>query len=76
MGFMNPRYIDCGTDVELFKALAAMNYENDREQWFTDGNDWCLCHDDIVTKMVIPSYALYHKATAAEIVEHFKNREQ
>ena len=26
--------IDCGTDIELFKALAAMNDENDREQWF------------------------------------------
>lgn len=29
--------INCGTDVELFKALAAMNDENDRDQWFTDG---------------------------------------
>lgn len=26
--------IDCDTDIELFKALAAMNDENDREQWF------------------------------------------
>lgn len=67
-------YIDCGTNVSLFKALAAMNNENDREQWFTDGMDWRLCHDIIVTKMAIPSYALYHKATAEEIIEHFKNR--
>ena len=29
----NPSY-DCGENVELFKALAAMNDENDREQWF------------------------------------------
>ena len=66
--------VDCGTNVELFKALAAMNVYNDCEQWFTDGIDWCLCHDEVVTKMVIPSYALYHKATVAEIIEHFKNR--
>lgn len=65
---------DCGTNIELFKALAAMNNENDREQWFTDGMNWRLCHDVSVTKMVIPSYALYRKATAEEIVEHFKNR--
>lgn len=26
--------IDCGTDVELFKALAAINDDNCREQWF------------------------------------------
>lgn len=25
---------DCGTDIELFKALAAMNDDNCREQWF------------------------------------------
>lgn len=66
--------IDCGTDVELFKALAAMNDTNDYMQWFTDGRDWRLCPDIVVTKMVIPSYALYSKATAEEIIEHFKNK--
>lgn len=64
--------IDCGNNIELFKALAAMNYNNDYMQWFTDGRDWRLCPDVIVTKMVIPSYALYRKATAEEIIEHFK----
>ena len=28
--------IDCGTDIDLFKALAAMNDDNDRDQVFTD----------------------------------------
>lgn len=27
-------FIDCGENIELFKALAAINDENDREQWF------------------------------------------
>ena len=65
--------IDCGYNIELFKALAAMNDKNDREQWFTDGRDWRICKTPIVTKAVVPSYALYHKATAQEIVEYFKN---
>ena len=27
-------YYDCGENIEMFKALAAMNSNNDREQWF------------------------------------------
>ena len=27
-------FIDCGTNIDLFKALAAMNDDNCREQWF------------------------------------------
>lgn len=34
LGFMDRRYIDCGENIELFKALAAMTDYNDREQWF------------------------------------------
>lgn len=26
--------IDCGENIEMFKALAAINSDNDREQWF------------------------------------------
>lgn len=66
--------IDCGDNIELFKALAAMNNENDKEQWFKNGIDWRLCHDSIITKMVIPNYALYRKATAQEIIEHFNRK--
>lgn len=67
--------INCDDNIEMFKALAAKNNYNDKEQWFTDGIDWRLCHDSIITKMVIPNYALYRKATAQEIIEHF-NRKQ
>lgn len=65
-------------DDDMFEiyevALAAMNDTNDYMQWFTDGRDWRLCPDIVVTKMAIPSYALYSKATAEEIIEHFKNK--
>lgn len=27
-------FYDCGDNIEMFKALAAMNNDNDREQWF------------------------------------------
>lgn len=40
--------IDCGSNIELFKALAAINDDNDRNQWFVRdcgcyGLNWVLC---------------------------------
>ena len=69
--------IDCGENTELFKALAAMNDENDREQWFTDGYHFELCPtnkaDMVAWHMMYRTKPL--KATAEEIVEYFKNKE-
>lgn len=67
-------FIDCGTDIELFKALAAMNDENDREQWFIEEGRMFKCAGE---KLHNYSYhALYtRKATVEEIVEHFKTRQ-
>lgn len=67
-------YIDCGENTELFKALAAMNDENDREQWFVEEGRMFKCTSDKIN-----GYS-YHwmttrKATAEEIVEYFKNKE-
>lgn len=82
-------FIDAGTSVELFRALAAMNDENCLEQWFTDGQNWGLCKDkywavqvakwdvdgnDDMLEMAINSQC--RKATAEEIVEYFKKREK
>lgn len=66
-------HIDCGSNIVLFMALAARNINNDREQWFTDGNDWIVCHEDTITKLTISSYSSYHKATVREIIEHFRD---
>lgn len=69
--------IDCDDDIDCFKALAAMNDENDREQWFVewfaDGKHWYQCPDDFIR--VQYEMAGYHKATVEEIVEYFKNKE-
>ena len=67
-------FIDCGANIELFKALAAMNDENDREQWFVsnEGSEWAICKKTLN----VYSGVLCRKATAEEIVEYFKNNEK
>ena len=67
---------DCGENVELFKALAAMNDENDNEQYFVTelaGSSYCV-HKNRNTNL---EYSLTcRKATVEEIVEYFKNNEK
>lgn len=67
-------YINCGKNIELFKALAAMNDENDLEQWFVSnkGSEWAICKKTLN----VYSGVLCRKATAEEIVEYFKNKER
>lgn len=80
-------YEDCGTDIELFKALAAMNDENDREQWYIITvdvyYDWpqghmfkCQPHPSEwhVGTSIDPMYC--RKATAEEIIKYFKKDEK
>ena len=66
--------IDCGENIELFKALAAMNDENDLEQWFVSnkGSEWAICKKTLN----VYSGVLCRKATAEETVEYFKNKER
>lgn len=70
----SPAFIDCGENIELFKALAAMNDENDNEQYFVTelaGSSYCL-HKNRNTNL---DYSLVcRKATAEEIIEHFKEK--
>ena len=71
--------IDCGTNVDLFRALAAMNDDNDREQWFVvdDGfEEEIVCSKSEVDYDYILSCYDHRKATAEEIVEYFKKREE
>ena len=79
---------DCGENIELFKALAAMNDENDRKQWFINDNYadvgcvmWHLCDEKKFKHYYVEwedgetdIRSQFRKATAAEIVEHFKNK--
>lgn len=82
-----PGLIDCGANIELFQALAAMNDENDREQWYLYTEYPTNEGKNGVRKFVfneparfdsfvdVPS-GYYRKATAEEIVEYFKNKER
>lgn len=72
--------IDCGTNEELFIAIAALRDDTDDNQWFTDSKEWFQCqylkvgmhyHDkpEIL-------FEKWHKATVNELVEHFKEGEE
>lgn len=65
---------DCQTDTDLFKALAAMNYENYREQWFVEEGRMFKCTSDKINNYPY-NWPNTRKATAEEIVEYFKNKE-
>ena len=75
------KFIDCGTNEELFLAIAALRDDTDKYQWFTDGDKWILC-----PKIKFSTYWVYyhidvntdtiHKATVNELIEHFKTKEE
>lgn len=70
---LNPK-IDCGTNEEMFLALAALRDDTDRNQWFVDdvAGVWERCESELPSKHMQLNG---HKATAEEIVEHFKDKQ-
>ena len=62
--------------IEAFKALAAMNDENDLEQWFvvehTGSADELVLADSEDALAYIQSGDGWRKASVEEIIEHFK----
>ena len=63
--------IDCGTNEELFLAIAALRDDTDKNQWFTDGDLWFKCGDEVCNEG-----RKIHKATVDELIEHFKTEEE
>lgn len=76
------RSIDCGTNEELFLAIAALRDDTNYMQWFVctndykefDGKEWKVgdfdlntCPDDFDN--ILPNW---RKATVNELIEHFK----
>ena len=72
--------VDCGTNEELFLAIAALRDDTDDNQWFTDGNDWFLCRYQKVgmhyQDMPEILFEKWYKATVEELIEHFKEKEE
>ena len=67
---------DCGTNEELFLALAALRDDSDYIQWFTDGEKWFQNkqNDIEVIRYGAGNPINFHKATVEEIIEHFKDK--
>lgn len=63
---------NCGTNEELFLAIAALRDDSDLHQWFTDGGD-------LVVKCLFDSlperHQKLHKATVKELIECFNKVE-
>ena len=74
--------IDCGTNEDLFLALAALRDDTDDRQVFTNSKgDWDIYRDGSDGGLAgMDFYGMpndfnvdnYHKATAEELIEHFK----
>lgn len=69
---------DCGTNEDLFLAIAALRDDSDIYQWFTDGEKWVKSdiHNLIKLKEYFEEigfdYHKTHKATVEELISHFK----
>lgn len=72
--------VDCGTNEELFLAIAALRDDTDKYQWFTDGDLWFKCGDEVCNETIEYYLNKYgrkiHKATVDELIEHFKEKEE
>lgn len=76
------KFIDCGTNEELFLAIAALRDDTDDDQLFTNGKgDWGIYRDGSDGGLPgMDFYGMpndfeidnYHKATVNELIEHFK----
>ena len=81
-GFWSTSVIDCGTNEELFLALAALRDDTDKYQQFVCIESYCDCFDlfhDIghFAKCItdrMPDSKYWRKATAEEIIEHFNKK--
>ena len=72
--------IDCGTNEELFLAIAALRDDTDKYQWFVNEKmEFVFCNQSELKHVIDNSeewcdYSVseFHKATVAELIEHFK----
>ena len=81
----HPYCLDCGTNVSLFLALAALRAGNDKAQWFKENNydlrvrcaslkfqfyKWENINGSWVEVSLVDNF---HKATVQELIEHFNS---
>lgn len=82
-GYWNHSWIDCGTNEQLFLAIASLRDDTDKNQWFVNKskNCWWKCSfnsfkEDFqeTTEDEYWSYKHFHKATVEELIEFFKDK--
>ena len=68
--------IDCGTNEELFLALAALRDDTDKNQWFvTEKDEWVKCErEHFYQEHLTKTWRTWYKATVEEIIEYFKDK--
>ena len=72
-------YIDCGTNEELFLAIAALRDDTDKYQWFVNEKmEFVFCNQSELKHVIDNSYdwcdysvSEFHKATVAELINYF-----
>ncbi len=79
-------FIDCGTNEELFLAIASLRDDTNNNQLFTnDKGDWGIYRDGSNGGLLgMDFYGMpndfnlshYHKATVNELIEYFKTKEE
>lgn len=70
-------FIDCGTNEELFLAIAALRDDSDKFQYFTNGVFWIKCSQLELKHELDNNYeefcvADFHKATVEELIKRFE----
>lgn len=65
--------IDCGTNEDLFLALAALRDDTDKFQWFISPEGIWAYNKNNDSISVSPKS---RKATVYELIEHFKTKEE
>ena len=77
---LDDSFIDCGTNEDLFLAIAALRDDIDIHQWFTDGKEWFQCrflkvgmHYSDKPEIL---FERWHKATVEDLIEHFRGKEE
>lgn len=65
--------VDCGTNEELFLAIAALRDDTDKFQWFISPEGIWAYNTNNDSISVSPKW---RKATVNELIEHFKTKEE
>ena len=71
--------VDCGTNEELFLAIAALRDDTDKYQWFVNEKmEFVFCNQSELKHVIDNSYdwcdysvSDFHKATVEELTNHF-----